>query len=287
MGKQILPLQKGFTLIEVLITIAILATLTVLTTQAISQAIQAKGKLQSQLDDVSRLRDALRLIEGDINLAYHYRDIDKEIKKLLKKQANPSQQQQIDPNTGLPMNSSNPDPQQDPTTAATPVEAPPKDPTTRFVGSGESMHFVTMNNARLIRNTKQADFMEVGYSVRECRSLKAEGGSSKCLWRRSSPYADLDVTKGGDEVVLLENVSEFKLRYIGKGKQDWGSDWRSDSQGDGITKGNFPLAVEVSITTEREEKGRKKKYSMQLVVPIHFPNNPEEGSSGQSKTSTF
>ncbi len=277
-------LQKGFTLIEVLITIAILATLTVLTTQSISQAIQAKGKLQSQLADVSRLRDALRLMEGDINLSYHYRDLDKEIKKLLKKQATSnSQSQQIDPNTGLPSN----DPNSDSATAATKAEAPPQDPTTHFVGTGESLSFVTMNNARLIRNTKQADFMEVGYSVRDCRSLKNEGGNSKCLWRRSSPHADLDVTKGGDEVVLLENVSEFKLRYIGKGKQDWGSEWRSDQQGDGITKGNFPQAVEISITTEREEKGRKKKYSMQLVVPIHFPNNPEEGANGQNKTSTF
>ena len=54
--------QSGFTMIELMITIAILATLTVLTAQSISQAVKAKIKLQDQMDDVSRMRDAVRLI---------------------------------------------------------------------------------------------------------------------------------------------------------------------------------------------------------------------------------
>jgi hypothetical protein len=125
-----------------------------------------------------------------------------------------------------------------------------------------------------------ADFVEVGYHLKTCKSLHEEkSGGSQCLWRRSSPYVDLDVTKGGDEVVLLENLTEFKLRYIGKGKQDWVTDWKTDESGDGATKGKFPTAVEVSVTIEKDEGKGKKKYSMQLVIPVHFPNNPEETSN--------
>lgn len=259
--------SKGFTLIEVMITITILGTLTVLAAQAIQQAIKAKIKLQSQIDDVSRMRDAVRLIERDINLAYHYRDIEKELQALSKKQATAATPQP-------PIPFATPDPQEQ-------REAPRIDPETHFIGTTDSVNFVTMNNARTVRNSRQADFIEVGYTLKDCKNLRDDRETSKCLWRRSSPYVDLDVTKGGDEVVLLENVTEFKLRYIGKGKQDWVSDWRTDPQGDGATKGKFPQAVEVSVTVNKKEGTKSKKYSMQVVVPIHFPNNPEEGANAQ------
>ncbi|MEN0059011.1 MAG: type II secretion system protein GspJ [Bdellovibrio sp.] len=267
--------SRGFTMIELMITITILATLTIMTAQAISQSIQAKGKLQDQIDDVSRLRDAMRLMERDVNLAFHYRDIEKELEDTIKKK-NSGQNSQT-PRTPTPT----------PTPVATPTtnrEVPRQDPATHWIGLENNMDFVTLNNGRTVRNSPQADFVEVGYALKDCKNVREDRGASKCLWRRSSPYVDLDVTKGGDEVVLLENVSEFKLRYIGKGKQDWVSTWRTDTQGDAATKGKFPQAVEISLTIQKKVKDRNKKYSMQTVVPIHFPNNPEEGGSNAQGT---
>lgn len=279
--------RRGFTMIELMITITILATLTMLTAQAITQAIKAKAKLQDQIDDVSRMRDAVRLIERDINLAYHYRDLEKEMQDLLKKRSQPNQNQNpavpVDPL--LQQQQAQQQALQEQQEAAA-RQVPRRDPQTHFVGAGDNVNFVTMNNARTVQNARQADFVEVGYALKDCRSLRgSQPGTSKCLWRRSTPYVDGDVTKGGDEVVLLENVSEFKLRYIGKGRQDWGSDWRTDAQGDGVTKGKFPQAVEVSLTVEKKEAGRSKKYSTQVIVPIHFPNNPEEGANAQTQSS--
>ena len=275
--------QRGFTLIEVMITITILGTMTVLVAQAIQQSIKTKAKLSNQIDDVSHMRDAVRLIERDINLTYHYRDIEKEMLTLIKKQNQSQGQQQQGqqgyPQTGQVQQSSDP-------FAGVQREAPRKDPETQWIGTNESLNFVTMNNARTVRNTSQADVVEVGYALKECRSLRPGNESSKCVWRRSSPYVDLDVTKGGDEVVLLENVTEFKFRYLGKGKQDWVNDWRTDAQGDGATKGKFPQAVELSVTVERKDSGKAKKYSMQLVIPLHFPNNPEDSNAQQGSQNT-
>lgn len=294
--------KKGFTLLELLITIAILGALTVLASQAISQAIKVKVKLQDQIDDVSRLRSAMRLMERDINLAFHYRDLEKDLYEAMSKknsgqpgqQQQQQQQQQQNPMgggfTGFGTPASSFPGQTGASTTnygkydafAKNREVPRKDPVTHIVGQADSINFVTSNNARTVKDSKVADFMEVGYSLKDCRSLSGEGASSKCLWRRSTPYVDDDVTKGGDELVLLENVSEFKLRYIGKGKQDWTESWRSDEGGDAVTKNRYPEAVEISVTVQKTTNGKNKKYSMQVIVPIHFPNNAE--SSGGSTT---
>lgn len=289
--------SAGFTLIEVMITVTILGTLTVLAAQAISQAIKSKTKLQDQIDDVSHIRDAIRLMERDINLALHYRDVESELYVLENSKtattAAPSTPAGTTPVAAPAANTTTPaagttygSPGINPTDPNLPKgEAIRISPITQFIGATDSLNFVTTNSTRMVRNVRQADFIEVGYTLKDCRSLKEGSGSSKCLWRRSSPYVDLDVTKGGDEQVLLENLTEFKLRYFGRGKPDWVSEWRTDDGGDAVTKGKFPLAVEISLTYERKVSGKNKKYSMQVVVPLHNPNNPDDGSNDQSNNS--
>lgn len=254
--------KQGFTLVEVMIAITILATIAVLVGQTISQAVKSKAKIQEQIDNVSRLRDAIRIIEKDVNLAFHYRDLEKEINDLANKKP----------------------PAAAPTAGGAGVYTPPPvprettrfDPVTHFIGSENEMNFVTMNTGRIFSEGQGADFIEVGYVVKDCRSLQGKTHSGKCLWRRTENIVDSDVTKGGKEIVLLDDLEEFKLRYIGKGKQDWVTTWRTDSGGDPTTKGNFPELVEVSVTITPGEDKKKKKYSMQFVIPIHFPNNPTE-----------
>lgn len=270
--------KSGFTLIEVLISIAILGVISIMVGQSVQQAVRTKDKIQSQVSDVSQLRDALRIIEADVNLAFHYRDVEKEIKALIKKNnTTPAQQ------ASQQLNYNNPaDPNLDPEEAlnANPGDLAKRiDPATHFIGLENEMNFVTLNNGRLSKTIQQADFVEVGYSLKECKNLKGGSSSGKCLYRRNSSYVDEDVLKGGTEVMLLENVTEFSLRYIGTGKQDWNNTWRTDNAGDGVTKNNFPWAVEVTLATEIKDKG-KKKYSMNAVFPIHNPNNAENSKKG-------
>ncbi len=246
--------QKGFTLLELIIAIAIFAVMSGFVAQSIQNGIKAKQKVQTQIDEVSRMRDTLKLMERDLNQAYHHLDWEKEFLEKVNKAATTPQP------GGLPQ----PPP--------TPPEAARVDPSTHFVGSGDKMNFVTMNNARFQTNKKMADFVEVGYELKNCSSSDGKTNST-CLWRRQSGAVDLDVTKGGDALVLLENITELKFRYLGQGKQDWVSDWNStDQSADALMKGRFPLAVEISIKTKKPDKAREN--SMQIVANIHFPNNP-------------
>ncbi|MES3036328.1 MAG: type II secretion system protein GspJ [Bdellovibrionota bacterium] len=276
-----MKLNRGFTLIEVLISLAIMSTLGLLAAQAIRQSITQKKKIQTQLDEISPVRDGLRLMERDINLAYHHQDWEKELEDLIeKKPAGTTPTTFTPPVPGAPP----------PTTVFPPRDVERIDPTTTFVGAEGEIHFVTFNNARLMRNQKQADFVEVGYFLRECkpRVASAERSLSKCLWRRTSAIADEDVTKGGDEVVLLENVTEFKMRYLGAPKQDWVDKWRTDKESpEEVMKNRFPSAVEISLTVQNTGSNPPgKKYSMQIVASLHFPNNTPLPSGGANSATT-
>ncbi len=254
--------QYGFTLIETLLTVSILAVMSILAAQTIQRSMQAKVKLQDQIDDLSRVRDALRLMERDLGLAFHHRDFEKEIAEKVKSLGKPT----VPP--GQPGFAPPPEPPEV-------REAPRQDPTTFFIGSDSEMNFVTLNNSRIQSNARQADFQEVGYALKDCRE-KSQG---KCLWRRTSAVVDSDVTRGGNDIALLDHVQELKFRYIGKGKQDWVTEWHSDASGDAVTKDHFPAAVEISLTFRKGDGDTMKKYSTQIVAPIHFPNNKEEDTN--------
>ncbi len=266
--------NKGFTLIEVILAISILATLSVLSTQALSRALKSRAKIQTEVDDVSALRDAMRLIKTDINLAFHHRDFEKEMLDLASKSNTPA---------------ATPGAQYNPATAAQNSqkrETKRYDPTTHFYGSDSEVQFVTSNNSRMSTAQKQADFIEVGYTLKDCSNLST-GKSSKCLYRRTQGILDEDVKTGGNEIVMLENVTEFKLRYIGETKQDWVSAWDStNSSTDGGTKARFPEAVEVSLAIEREIEKKMRTYSMLYVISVHFPNNAPEKSNTSNAAPT-
>lgn len=276
--------QSGFTLLEVMIVLTILATLTVLSSQNIQQAIRTKLKIQTQLDDTSQVRDALKIIERDVNLAFHYRDIELEMKALIKKKrdaAKGATTTTLQP--GMPTTTTLPVPA-DPNDPLTKKSENRKDPVTQFIGKEEEIVFPTLNSGRISESQTQADFVVVGYNIKPCRKPGGEGVQTKnCLIRRVLNIVEGDITKGGEDVVLLEDVTEFKLRYFGKGKTDWNSQWDSIT-GDQTVKNKFPDAVEVSMTVEKGVEAKKKKISMQLVIPVRFPNNEVQPTNSNSST---
>lgn len=278
------PNAKGFTLLEVMIVLVIMSTLTILSSQSIQQAVKNKIKLQTQIDDMSEVRDALKVMERDINLAFHYADLETElIEQIKKKRIANSKNTGITQPGGITTSST--------TTTTVPGTIPPAvynpndpndplnkkaidriDPATHFIGQEDRVYFPTMNTSRLSEGAKQADFIKVGYVLQSCKRPGQENASKSCLIRKTGQIVDGDITKQDEGAILLTDVTEFKLRYIGKGKQDWANDWDTE-KGDGNAKGKFPEAVEISLSVEKGETEKKKKISMQIVAPIRFPNN--------------
>lgn len=272
--------RRGFSLLEMIIVLSILAFLTINIAVAIRNGFRARARIEEQVLDMSQVRDSLRVIERDLNLAFHYRDLEEEFRAEIKKAQSPT--------AGTPPGQP---PQQPPqffqpqlVPPADPKEAERKqnrvDPVTHFVGAENEMSFATLNAGRISGETKSADFIKVGYALKSCKNF-VTNLSSNCLVRREGQNVEGDITKGGVEVVLIRDVTEFKLRFLGKGKQDWVSTW-SSVQGDAVTKNSYPDAVELNLTIERaSERGigktatepKKKKISMQIVASVRFPNN--------------
>jgi len=284
--------QRGLSLLEVLIALTIFSTITVFSAQALRQALFNKSKIQNQLDEMSRVRDALSIIRKDLELCVHYLDFELEFKNAVKKQAQNQIKKSMNPTHSLPPAAPGqpppPPPQQSPDQQVILQQKLQEleqrfaintstriSPATHFRGLEDKLFFVTSNV--LTSPSQERAFSiplymtRVSYQVQPCPM----NSSMNCLVRFSDPITDGDLEKIGNGIVLLDGVSEFSLRYLGKRQQDWVSNWDS-RQENAAQKNLYPEAVEITLTRSSKEGQSEKKISMQSVTYLHFPNNPEE-----------
>jgi prepilin-type N-terminal cleavage/methylation domain-containing protein len=272
--------SKGMTLIEILVAMAIMSVLTYYIATTVQSGARTKVKVEKDIEAYSSVRDSLRIIEADVNRAFNYRDINIQLyneamtereRRLKEAAAKPTEGQTADPKP--------------------PVEIEPFKPKveknlTAFYGDDNELHFTSLNNVRTIADKKESDQMEVGYFIETCRGRLDKTKSSQCLWRRFSTLIDDEVKEGGEKTVLLENVKEFRLRYLGPPEGDsieWSEGWQSDGNLNAGTKGHFPMAVEITLEVEEKTGDQKaKSLSMTMVAQVRNPNNPKPEEAKES-----
>ncbi|MCC7405612.1 MAG: prepilin-type N-terminal cleavage/methylation domain-containing protein [Bdellovibrionales bacterium] len=291
--------ESGLTLLEVVIATAILAVLSVYTAESVQNAVRSKVKVEKEVDRVTGVRDALRIMERDINLAFHYRDInvdlynlaEKERLERLKKGPDKSNEKKEEEMTEEEKKKAEEAKRKAEEERAKNGDQPAKEfkPKqqkifTHFLGNEDSLHFTTLNNSRIRNDDKSSDQGEVGYFLKDCRSRFNKKAKSQCLWRRLDPIIDDDVEKGGTETVLLEHVERFELRYLGPGKEeDWVKQWKTD-KGDESQNSKFPYAVEITLEYHNKDVESEKAVAMTLVAAVRFPNNKtEEPADGKAQ----
>ena len=224
-----------------MIAIFILAVLSVLTAQSIQSSLRNKVKIQRDIERESVVRDALRVVQRDINLAFHYQDLTYEMLKAIDQERASGGAPAPTP---APGGFAQPPPPPIPTIGdPNQKQRPVPKILTHFLGETESLHFTTLSHVRTAKDAKESDQAEVGYFLKPCKSRVNPKWSSNCLWRRTSPLIDEKVNEGGAEIVLLENVEEFKLKYFGPDREEWVEVWKTDDTGDAISKGRFPTPL--------------------------------------------
>lgn len=279
------------TLIEILIAMAILAVLTLSTTMSLRRSVTLKKKIKTKINRQGKFRSALRLIDRDIRLAFNYRDITYDIYADIKKreqeilnQNNSNSNSNTNSGSGSAGSSggsgssgssgsgtNNNNTNNTSNLSLLDLEKYNKDlkDPTSFYGEKDELHFTNTNSVKVSADDMGSIQQEVGYYVKNCRNRINPELSYNCLWRRVNKIIDDKVEQGGDEFVVLENITVFKLRYYGETKEDWVPTWFSGERGDDDTRDRFPKAVEISISFKEGEKVEEAV----MVSHIAFPNN--------------
>lgn len=266
-----------------MVALAILAVLSLLTTQAIRTGISNKTLVSNEIDREARLNDALRIMRSDIAQAFHYQDIHCKLNNAVSATPTPSSQQQGQGGFigNAPPAAWGAQPE------ATPKPCPPN--YTGFIGNPDSLYFTSLSNVRTIRDEQTSDQAKIGYFVKSCRIPSPRGTTtSQCLYRSSSPILDEELDKPGPATLLLEHVTEFKLRYLGPEHQDYVDTWRTGKDGNEVTRDKFPYAVEITLTIQDKNDPKDRPATQTILAPIGFENNPKKEPSptpGQGQTS--
>ena len=288
-------MSRGFTLVELLIAIGILAFLSTFTAQSIRSALSNRRKISRDIEHHAIVRDTLRIMEKDINQAFHFQHHNEQLFNLAllekEKRAKTSSSQQStekDPTKSngegeAPIDEAEQRQQElDALLAEAEKQDSPSEPIfkprkveklTHFQGDNDKLHFTALTPAFMVTEQQLSQQKEVGYYTKNCRSRTDLDKSSLCLYRRVSNEIDDDVTEGGGSTILLENVKSFELKYLGPGKDDWVQTWHSGVGSDDTTKDHFPYAVEVTLKIEIPVGKKKKEFTSSMVAAIRFPNN--------------
>lgn len=290
--------QAGFTLIEVIAAVVILAILSVMTARVVTETFANKKKYQYEMTRDATLRDTMRVIQNDVAAAFNFQDFSYQIYREILEQMQAERTQQQKPSAdGRPPGPQSPADQTQgqppPTGQQRPIPTPKPTPVqlTHFVGMADAMYFTIGNHTKTVYGARESDLARVGYYLGSCKSRNPQtlGKATQCLFRSMSTSLIEDVARKARETRLAEGVAEFKLRYIpadaavGEKLEDvLVETWRSDGKSQDGKLGFFPLAVEVSLTLHDKNDTNSKPVSLVTLNPIRFPNNPTEKKETQN-----
>lgn len=298
--------NRGFTLIEIMVAMLILAGLSLIMAQSVRTGLDDRKKIQLQLSEESLIRDAMRLIVSDVAAAFHHRDytvgLYNKVLELRKKKAaggvagialgapGAAPPPAAGQSSGAPPTATA-QTAADPLAAATPLPVPTQ--LTGFNGNADSMTFTLRNHVRRFVDSKDSDQSRVSYFLRSCRSPGPKALSSNCLYRleTTNPTDEFPLSPPDEDdavsVVLVRNVTNFKLRYIVFGQQEFTDTWDSSPKAStGVTRDRFPDAVEISMAIMNKSNPQARERKLTWLAPVRASNNADESDKDSTSDGT-
>jgi len=276
--------NQGFTLLEIMIAITILAVISIFTATSMQNTITLKRKIQTKIDSSTEIRSAIKVIKKDIQTAFNYNNYNLELLVDIRREIILDKQQKNQQSNANNNNSTNNN-QQKKTNTNDPNQVTTESiigdyisayknqqAKTHFMGEKDSLHFTSLNHLRRFKDAQESNIMEVGYYLENCRSLLKANERSQCLWRRTTPFIDEDTTEGGSGAVLLENISKLEMTFYDAKAEEWLTRWLSNEDGSQTTRNRFPSAVKLKL--ELEVGGQA--HTEELIIGLFFTNNKND-----------
>lgn len=286
--------NSGFTLLELLIALSLMAFVSFFTAQSMKTTLRNSKRIEKDIDIITEIGSAMNLLKADIRRAYNSRDLyiaiyneaqREHIRQWQEDQKKPQGNQNNNPNPPNTDGSTTPaqQPKQQQNNQNQQAQLPPPEYrprkeriVTEFVGEKSKIDLSSLNGNAIRKKTAASELVEIGYYVNKCNRRGKTDQATECLWRRLSYYLDGEVLEGGQESVLIEDVSMFELKYLRK-INDTEIEWRDDwPRGNVETQNKLPQAVEVTLEikkpTNKAADEFKTKRSVSYI-PIDFENN--------------
>ncbi len=229
--------RRGFTLLEVMVSVGLLGVIMTLLWGTTSQSLRAKDRIEAR-DAIFHSADvALRKISDDVTAAFLSRATA-------------------------------------PTAAAggtSPAPAPASTtvgPKTFFIGEDrgdqDQLRFSALSHLRLVKESKESDQSKISYEV----VANPETPGTYDVMRREAVWLDASTEVEGRGYALIEGISRFNVEYYDDRRGDWVKEWSTEQLD---WKDRLPMAVRITLVFQDPDD---EKAEIPLSTAVSLPLAP-------------
>ncbi|MFB6373146.1 MAG: type II secretion system protein J, partial [Bradymonadaceae bacterium] len=193
------PMPAGFTMIEVMVSVAILSGLTAIVWVTINNMFRSRDFVKKRIDRYQIVRVALDRMSSEIASAYVASSAHGAEARFENKQSPKSKKEASDQNAKA---------------RRQPVEFGMK-------GEEDRIDFTSFAHLRTVEDDRTSHHAEIGYQIKSVRN--DQGELVDTLVRREDTTIDDDITQGGKVYTLIPNVKDIEIEYWDPGKVDLGT----------------------------------------------------------------
>lgn len=230
---------QGFTLLEVMVAVAIMGLIMTLLWSSSSQSLKAKDRIENRDMVFHSGGLALRKLSEELSMAFLARSSSSV------PSTRPPGPSPAEPSIGTGV---------------------PEEMKTFFIGIDEgdadNIRFTSFSHLRLFKDAKESDQCKVSYEI--IASKTNEGGRD--LVRREEAWLDGSTEVKTSPLVLVEGIGAFNIEYYDIRKGEWGKTWDTEKQD---WQGRLPLAVRISLTfADPNDEENSIPLSTAITIPL-------------------
>lgn len=247
---EAMPTRRGFTLIEVLLAVAILATLAALAWTAVTQIFTTEEIVEERQERYRMVRLAMNRMADEISMAYvagpdHGGE---EIHGEPMFEGDDEQQQMFEQMTWEPVQFG-------------------------MIGGGDELDFTAFGHMRTMEGEAASHHAQIGYATE--RYTNDQGESALRLVRRYNTHFDDDLTDGGTVQTMIHEIEDLNFEFWDPGEPELGTeeelaDGRWVREWDTTRSehaGRLPTRVRIELTLPpRGARGQSETFVTQTTL---------------------